>query len=139
MGALLLLVFQIFVLSGKQAHLTFFWRPGGQAAENRWRRSVEATKRLCSYTPQQRRKTGLRAGHWWRGKVGGPFHGAPLLLLPITTYETRTGRRRARSARSAVFVVDERALFNRGTREIRPRLRLAATEDIVVDDIVVIA
>jgi len=60
-------------------------------------------------------------GHWWRGKVG-PGHGAPLFTTTTTTYETRTGRRRARRARSAVCRRRARTLFNRGTREVRPRL-----------------
>jgi len=91
--------------------------------------SVEATKRLLRfYIRYAHRSSGGKpvcwpapVGHWWRGKVG-PGHGAPLFTTAATTYETRTGRRRARRARSAVCRLSARTLSDRGTREVRPRL-----------------
>jgi len=93
----LLLVFSDFFLPGKQTICRF----SGVRAANRWRRSVEATKLqyrcrggkpVCG--PRLRSATGSAE------KSGR----AATLLLPTstTTYETRTGRRRARRARSAV-------------------------------------
>jgi hypothetical protein len=130
MGALrLLLVFQMnffFFVRGKQTHLSFFWRPdGGEQMASVGRShgaSLAATVAGNRFAGRSRPLVARKS----RARPRRAALATTTAVTTTTTYETLTGRRRARRARSAVcVVVDARALFNRGTREVRPRFRIA--------------
>jgi len=118
------------------------WRfSGGRAAANRWRRRpVEATKRLRFYimytavAAENRFAAPATGGAEKSGRAAARRSLLRLLLL-LLLLTKRAPAGDVLGARHQLFVVDARALFNRGTREIRPRLwpvAANATDDIVV-------
>jgi len=114
-GALVFFLFFRFLLRGKQTHLTFFWRSGGQAAENRWRRrTVEATKRLhrfyimCTAAAAENRFAGRpRSATGGAEKSGRAAARRSLLRLLLLTKRAPAGD--VLDARDQLFVVNARA------------------------------
>lgn len=118
-GALVFFLFLFFrfLLRGKQTHLTFFWRPGGQATENRWRRrTVEATKRLlrfyimlCTAAAAENRFAGRPRSATGGAEKSGRATARRSLLRLLLLLTKRAPAGDVLGARDQLFVVNARA------------------------------